>query len=80
MASLHGANREYILDHIPHISRLMVDSMQAVLDHAGTIVIGNGADEFREAPRLLSPGQSIVDLVRIADTPSVEGVYDGICW
>jgi len=80
MAALHGANREYILNHIPHIHRLMVDSMQEVLDHAGTIVIGNGSDEFREAPRLLAPGQSIVDLVRIADTPSIEGVYDGICW
>jgi GDP-mannose 6-dehydrogenase len=80
MASIHGANRDYILNHIPHISRLMVDSMQEVLDHAGTIVIGNGSAEFREAPRLLGPSQSIVDLVRIAETRSVEGVYDGICW
>jgi len=80
MASIHGANREYILNHIPHISRLMVPTMQDVLDHAGTIVIGNGSEEFRDAPRLLGAGQSIVDLVRIADTRSVEGIYDGICW
>jgi len=80
MASIHGANKEYILNHIPHISRLMVPTMQEVLDHAGTIVIGNGSEEFREVPRLLGPGQSIVDLVRIAETRSVEGVYDGICW
>jgi GDP-mannose 6-dehydrogenase len=80
MASIHGANKEYILNHIPHISRLMVNSMQEVLDHAETIVIGNGSAEFREVPRLLGAGQSIVDLVRIAETRSVEGVYDGICW
>ena len=80
MASLHGANREYILNHIPHISRLMVPTMQEVLDHAGTIVIGNASEEFRDAPRLLGAGQSIVDLVRISDTRSVEGIYDGICW
>ena len=80
MASIHGANREYILNHIPHISRLMVNTMQEVLDHAETIVIGNGSAEFREVPRLLGAGQSIVDLVRIAETRSVEGVYDGICW
>jgi len=80
MASIHGANRDYILNHIPHISRLMVDTMQEVLEHAGTIVIGNGSAEFRDAPRLLGPEQSIVDLVRIADTRSVEGIYDGICW
>jgi GDP-mannose 6-dehydrogenase len=81
MASLHGANREYILNHIPHISRLMVGSIDEVLGHAGTIVIGNGSPEFREVPRLLGSGQSIVDLVRIsAACSSVEGVYDGICW
>ena len=80
MAAIHGANKEYILNHIPHIAKLMVPTMQDVLDHAGTIVIGNGSPEFREVPRLLGPGQSIVDLVRIADTRSVEGVYDGLCW
>ena len=80
IASIHGANKEYILNQIPHISKLMVNDIQEVLDHADTIVIGNGSAEFREVPKLLGPGQSIVDLVRIADTKSVEGVYDGICW
>ncbi len=80
LAAIRGANREYILDHIPHISRLMVASVQDVLDHADTIVIGNASAEFREVPRLLGQGQSIVDLVRISDTASVSGVYDGICW
>jgi GDP-mannose 6-dehydrogenase len=80
MAAIHGANKEYILNQIPHISKLMVGSMQEVLDHAETLVIGNGSAEFREAPKLLGPGQTIVDLVRISETRSVEGVYDGICW
>jgi GDP-mannose 6-dehydrogenase len=80
LASIRGANRDYILNHIPHISRLMAASVQEVLDHAETIVIGNASAEFREVPRLVAPGQSIVDLVRISDACSVEGVYDGICW
>jgi len=80
LASIRGANREYILNHIPHISRLMVGSVQEVLDHAGTIVIGNGSAEFREVPRLLVPPQQVVDLVRISDSCSLEGLYDGICW
>jgi GDP-mannose 6-dehydrogenase len=80
MAAIHGANREYILNHIPHISKLMVDTIDEVLGHAETIVIGNGSTEFRDVGRRLAEGQQIVDLVRIADTPSVEGVYDGICW
>jgi len=80
LASIRGANREYILDHIPHISKLMVGSVQEVLDHAGTIVIGNGSPEFREVPRLLVPPQQVVDLVRISESCSLEGLYDGICW
>jgi len=58
----------------------MVASIDEVLAHAGTLVIGNGSPEFRDIPRRLRGGQLIVDLVRIADTRSVEGVYDGICW
>jgi len=80
IASIVGANRDYILNHIPHISKLMVNSIEEVLDHAGTVVIGNGSPEFREVPRLLRENQQIVDLVRISDTKSVEGIYDGICW
>jgi GDP-mannose 6-dehydrogenase len=80
LASIHGANRDYILNHIPHISRLMVGTMGEVLDHARTIVIGNADPEFREVPRLLADGQTVVDLVRIADSRSVSGVYEGICW
>jgi GDP-mannose 6-dehydrogenase len=80
IASIHGANKDYILNHIPHISKLMVSNIDEVLEHARTIVIGNGSPEFRDIPRRLGEGQSIVDLVRIADTRSVEGVYDGICW
>lgn len=80
MASIRGANREYILNHIPHISKLMVGTVQEVLDHAGTIVIGNGSPEFREVPTLITPPQQIVDLVRISESCSLEGLYDGICW
>ena len=80
MAAIHGANKEYILNQIPHISKLMVNTIDEVLDHAGTVVIGNGSAEFRDVPRRLRDMQQIVDLVRISDTKSVEGVYDGICW
>jgi GDP-mannose 6-dehydrogenase len=58
----------------------MVASVDKVLDHAGTIVIGNAAPEFREVPRRLRESQSIVDLVRVSEARSVAGVYEGICW
>lgn len=79
LAALTGANQDYILNHIPHISKLMVTNMQDVLDFADTIVIGNGAAEFKTVPASLQPHQHIVDLVRISQEQSGEQ-YDGICW
>ncbi len=79
LAALTGANQDYILNHIPHISKLMVESMEEVLAFADTIVIGNGAAEFKTVPGQLKAGQSIVDLVRISAEQS-GGQYDGICW
>lgn len=80
IATLTGANRDYILNHIPHISRLMVSTVDEVIDHAETIVIGNGAAEFRAIVERRRPHQVIVDLVRIVQARSEEGRYDGICW
>lgn len=80
IASIRGANRDYILNHIPHISRLMVSTVSDVLGHAKTIVIGNAAPEFRDVPRRLTHGQSIIDFVRISETRSIAGVYEGLCW
>jgi GDP-mannose 6-dehydrogenase len=80
LAALTGANRDYILNHIPHISRLMVQTMEEVLAFAETLVIGNGAAEFREILRQIRPGQVVVDLVRVVNERSKTGEYDGICW
>ena len=80
MAALTGANRDYILNHIPHISRLMSASLDEVLEFAETLVIGNGAEEFGAALSRLRPGQVAVDLVRVSGRKSEPGSYDGICW
>lgn len=80
LASLVGANRDYILNQIPHISKLMVDSIDEVLEQSGTIVIGNGDSEFSTVLERIKPEQVVVDLVRIVPGRSQEGRYDGICW
>jgi GDP-mannose 6-dehydrogenase len=80
LAAVHGANRDYILNKIPHISRLMVPTIEEVLTHAQTIVIGNAAPEFAEVPRRIGEHQTVIDFVRVSDSRSVAGVYEGICW
>jgi GDP-mannose 6-dehydrogenase len=80
LACLHGANRDYILNKIPHLSRLMVPTIDEVLGHARTIVIGNGAPEFGDVPQRISEGQTIIDFVRVSQSRSIAGVYEGLCW
>jgi GDP-mannose 6-dehydrogenase len=80
LASLVGANRDFILNRIPHISRLMVNSIDGVLEHAETVVIGNKDPEFESVPGRLKNGQRLVDFVRITHRGSENGKYEGICW
>lgn len=80
IASLVGANRDFILNRIPHISRLMVADMNEVLDHAQTVVIGNHDAEFNSVPDRLREDQVLVDFVRITARRSEEGKYVGMCW
>jgi GDP-mannose 6-dehydrogenase len=70
LAKLVGANRDFILNHIPHISKLMVDDIEAVLNHAETIVIGNKDPDFRTIGRRLRNGQCLVDLAQASDVTS----------
>src|SRR5712671_312526 len=80
MAVIHGANRDFILNRIPHISRLMVDSIDEVFAHARTIVIGNASPEFADVTTRIGEGQTVIDFVRVCNSRTVLGVYEGICW
>jgi GDP-mannose 6-dehydrogenase len=80
VAAMLGANRDYILDRIPHLSRLMVPGIDQLLAHAQTIVIGNGSPEFADVPRRIGEGQTVVDFVRVSESRTVLGVYEGLCW
>ena len=79
-AKLHGANRDYILNHIPHLSDLVVDSIDDVLAASETIIIGNNAEEFATVLDDVSQDQIIIDLVRIRKVPPKSQQYSGICW
>jgi GDP-mannose 6-dehydrogenase len=80
IAKLVGANRDFLLNRIPHISRLMVGGIDAVLSHAQTVVIGNKDPDFQSVPERLLHDQVLVDFVRITDGRNNNGNYDGICW
>ncbi len=76
LSRLVGANRAYVYQHLPHIAKLMVDQIDEVVRHAGTIVIGNRDRLFADVVGRLNSSQRVVDLVRI----DAGGAYNGICW
>jgi GDP-mannose 6-dehydrogenase len=80
IATLIGGNRDFILNRIPHISKLMVADADIVLEHAQTVVIGNKDPEFADIPGRLRDDQNLVDFVRVITKRSDGRTYDGICW
>ncbi len=81
VARLVGANKQYIEEQIPHLSRHLCDTLDEVIDKSEVIVVGNGAPEFSEAVARCRPDQIVIDLVRIPlDFSKVQAQYDGICW
>jgi GDP-mannose 6-dehydrogenase len=80
LSQLVGANRQYILNTIPHLAKLMADSIEDVLDHAELILIGTSDPGYRDALSRLSSRQVIVDMVRIPEFEGLSEQYDGINW
>ena len=80
LARLVGANKEYIEREIPHISKLMRDTIDGVLSGSDIVIIGNQAAEFRGIAERLRPDQQLVDLVRLFDGRTSNDNYQGICW
>jgi GDP-mannose 6-dehydrogenase len=81
IARLVGANKEYINKQIPHLSSLLCETIDEVIDKSDVIVVGNAAPEFSDALKKTRPEQLIVDLVRVkTDRAEIPGQYQGICW
>lgn len=78
-ANLVGANREYVEREIPHLWSLMHDRVESVIAHAETVIIGNGASEFRQLESSLE-NQITIDLARSFGARLSGPGYEGICW
>jgi GDP-mannose 6-dehydrogenase len=81
LAKLIGANKRYIEHEIPHLSRLMVSSLEDLFQRTEVIVVGNRAPEFAEAlQRYATDKFTIIDLARIIPNSAQPANYHGICW
>jgi GDP-mannose 6-dehydrogenase len=80
MGNLIGVNRDYLLKALPHISSLLVNTLEEALAHGEVVVVGNADPEFLDiAPRLKSD-QKLIDFVRIRSFSDLKERYEGINW
>ena len=83
-SKLIGSNKEFIENKIPHLSKLMVNDSQELVDHAELLLVTHGAAEFREILDANEQDKIIFDLTGIFKNgiPSDElnGRYEGISW
>ena len=81
LARLVGANKDYINTQIPHLSSLLCDSIDEVLDRSEVVVVGNLAPEFGDALTRTRPDQIVLDLVRVKiGRDRIPANYRGLCW
>jgi len=81
IAALVGANKDFILHRIPHITKLMTDSIQHILDFAELVVIGNNDPEFLTVLKSSPETTQIIDLAGIGKAlGSTHENYEGLCW
>ena len=85
LASLVGANRDYILNHIPHIERLLVGNPEALFEQSDVIVMATAERDFGDIVRQQGKGKTVIDLVGkwgLAGKSNTQdpGHYEGIAW
>ena len=77
LARLIGKNKSVIEEKLPHLSAMLQDDMNSLVEWAETVIISNNDEIFKSI--MVKEGQTIIDLVRIKDLEGENG-YRGICW
>lgn len=77
LSKLSGTNKEYIDEHIPHLSELLSDNLEAVIEASDLLVITHKIDGV-EAFIQQNKDKHFIDLVGITEEKYAN--YEGICW
>jgi len=81
LSRLIGGNKAYIEQVLPHISAMMSDSLEEVVQSSDVIVVGHDMQDGGEKlVNLLKPNQLLIDLVKIQAGKPHSSAYEGVCW
>ena len=79
-AKLMGANKLYIEAKLPHLTRLLTNSVQEIIAHGEVIVVTHAAGEFRSLIEKLTDTRKIIDLAGLLKPDTKESNYEGVSW
>ena len=77
-SKLIGANKQYIDNRMPHLSNLIIDNIEKVIDESDVIFITQKHAKLVEAISR-NPEKYFIDTTRIIDSKSIDN-YIGLCW
>ncbi|MGE4054203.1 MAG: nucleotide sugar dehydrogenase [Vicinamibacterales bacterium] len=79
---LHGSNRAYIEQTIPHFSRLMRQCLHCAIAESEVVVVAKRTAEIDERLATMDDDKVIIDLVRAIPGRGARNgqAYEGICW
>jgi len=78
---LTGANKEYILEKIPLISRFIIDDAKELIESSQVIVVVNNEEGFKDILEKIPQGTVVYDLVNINfENRNRLRMYKGIAW
>jgi GDP-mannose 6-dehydrogenase len=80
VSKLTGTNKEYIETHIPHLSRLMVPTLEALTSTVELLVVNNREKEYIDLLMEEEIQLPIIDMVRLPDPIRKKENYIGINW
>jgi Predicted UDP-glucose 6-dehydrogenase len=80
LSRLVGSNRRFAMQHLPHLSGLLVGDLDDALEGSDIVVVGTPHTSFRDLRERLRSDHQVVDLAGHDATLRTHPSYEGACW
>ena len=79
LSRLIGKNKDFLLSHLPHVNKLLSNSIEDFLSTSQLIVVVHSSPYLLKNIHKIHKDCIIIDLVNIKELQSFEN-YEGLCW
>ena len=80
LSALIGANREFLMRKLPHISSILVETADEAMADANVVLLTTLAPEYVSALPRLREDQRLLDFAGLNDREGLSARYDGVNW